>query len=223
MSATQEIVYPVSDGKRITNNGVHFEFLLLLYPCLQRLYIGRDDVFLGSNQFWYPVRGRPDVVETPTCYLAFGRPRGFRESWRQWEEDGVPMTVVFLLVSKLDAPERTEEKVRFFGRHGTEECYVYDPEKNDLQIHVRLRGAFTEVFCSRSFVSPRMGIRFDVSGPSLRLFYPDGRPFLTIQQDESLRRKRPRQAELTRKSWRGQASAEELAELGRLEDEQLAS
>src|SRR5262249_13099137 len=32
------------------------------------------------------------------------------------------------------------------------------------------------------FVSPRLGIRFELSGPELVVRYPDGRPFLTFEE-----------------------------------------
>ena len=79
------------------------------------------------------------------------------------------------------------------------------------------------------FVSPRLGVRFDRSGPEMVVRHPDGRPFLTLEQLEIARRaadqraeraeqRATRLAELSRKARRGDASPEELAELERLEE-----
>lgn len=84
------------------------------------------------------------------------------------------------------------------------------------------------------FVSPRLGIRFDLSGPELVVRYPDGRPFLTFEQLADERNKAEqraayladernkaeqratRLAELSRKLLRQQATPEEVQELERL-------
>jgi hypothetical protein len=91
------------------------------------------------------------------------------------------------------------------------------------------------------FVSPRLGVRFDFSGPELVVRYPDGRPFLTFtelaavaeqaqqtaekaqqaatqakQEVEQSRHRETRLAELTRKVLEQAATPEELAEVRRL-------
>src|SRR5438477_653580 len=77
-------------------------------------------------------------------------------------------------------------------------------------------------------ISPRLGIRFDVSGEELVVSRPDGQRFLTFPELEAARRRAEqraeqaewraaRLAELSRKARRGQATAEELQELDRLE------
>src|SRR5437764_12747594 len=73
------------------------------------------------------------------------------------------------------------------------------------------------------WVSPRLGVRFDLSGPELVIHRPDGRRFLTFEELEAAReraeQRATRLAELSRKVRRGQASAEEVQELDRLEEE----
>ncbi|HZT80700.1 MAG TPA: hypothetical protein VFA26_10775, partial [Gemmataceae bacterium] len=87
------------------------------------------------------------------------------------------------------------------------------------------------------YVSPRLGIRFDLSGPEMVVYGPDGQRFLTFEEltvarvqaeqraEQAERRadqekqRAARLAELGRKARQQQASAEELAELERLEGE----
>ncbi len=38
------------------------------------------------------------------------------------------------------------------------------------------------------WVSPRLGVRFDISGPKLKLFGPDGQRFLTLIESDKERR-----------------------------------
>src|SRR5208337_4311948 len=85
----------------------------------------------------------------------------------------------------------------------------------------------------KDFVSPRLSIRFDLTGPELVVYGPDGRRFLTFEELEAARlqaeqradqaqQRAARLAELSRKARQGQTSAEELQELERLEDQSAA-
>ena len=78
------------------------------------------------------------------------------------------------------------------------------------------------------FVSPRLGIRFDLTGEEMRVFFPDGRPFLSFEELEAERLRQEKRAQnaeqlakrlthLSRKARLGQASPEELKELDLLE------
>src|SRR5262249_21371763 len=105
---------------------------------------------------------------------------------------------------------------------------LYDPEKNELAVYVRGRMALRLVRPSHNFVSPRLEIRFDLSGEEMVVYRPDGRRFFTPEEieeaqqqaDEAARRSR-RLAELGRRACGGEATPEELPELERLETEAL--
>jgi hypothetical protein len=43
-------------------------------------------------------------------------------------------------------------------------------------------GNLREIPEMNGWVSPRLGVRFNLSGPELKLFGPDGQPFLTYQE-----------------------------------------
>ena len=81
----------------------------------------------------------------------------------------------------------------------------------------------------QEFVSPRLGIRFDLSGAEMVVFGPTGR-FLTFEElqatheelkttHEQAVRRAARLAELSRKARSGQATPDELQELERLEQQ----
>ena len=46
----------------------------------------RPDVFVAADLFWYPVEGKPEICTAPDALVAFGRPKGDRGSYKQWEE-----------------------------------------------------------------------------------------------------------------------------------------
>ena len=220
------ITYPESDGQPMADNTLQLYWILLLIDNLRALFRDRPDIFVGGNQNWYPVKGHPEVVNAPDAYVVFGRAKGHRSSWKQWEEADTPMTVVFEIRSPKNTDTELENKRHFYEDHGAEEYYLYDPSDNSLQGWLRHRTVFRHVPRIESLISPRLGVRFDLSGPEMAVYYPDGRPFVPFDQlmaaQERTERQLARLAELGRKARRQQATPEELRELEALEDETLS-
>jgi len=211
MSAgVREIIYPESDGKPLADNTKQLRWILTLATALMSQFRHAADVFVGSDLLWFPVEGEPETVNAPDVFVVFGRPPGDRRSYKQWEEGGVPMTVVFEILSHSNSPMEMTAKFAFHEENGVEEYYLLDPDTNRLMIFVKGRETPRRIYKADGFVSPRLGIKFVTSGKELAVFGPDGRRFLTPEQagDE-----RERVAGLTRKALAGQAGPEELAEL----------
>src|SRR4051794_20141583 len=83
------IVYPESDGKPMADNTKQFRWIQILAGNLMALYRERQEGFVAGDLFWYPAEGSPEVVSAPDVMVAFGRPRGDRRSYKQWEEGNV--------------------------------------------------------------------------------------------------------------------------------------
>jgi Uma2 family endonuclease len=236
-TVSSPIVYPESDGLPMSDNTKQLRWIVMLYGNLAALFRADVDVFVGGNQFWYPVEGRDDLKQAPDVYVVFGRPKGDRPSYKQWEEGDVPMTVVFEILSPGNTPDEMADKFAFYDEYGVEEYYVYNPDSNRLWSYVRRRETLALVRPVAGFVSPRLGIRFDLSGPEMVVCGPDGRRFLTFEELEAERlqerqqrlaaeqraaqaeQRAARLAELGRKARHQQASAAELAELEQLEQQ----
>jgi Uma2 family endonuclease len=210
------IVYPESDGKPMADNTRQLRWIVVLFGNLSALFRDRPDVFVGADLLWYPVEGESAVRAAPNVLVVFGRPKGDRGSYKQWEEGNVPLTVVFEIVSPGNDPVEIDDKRDFYEEHGVEEYYLYNPDTNRLKVFVRRGEVFRAVRPLAGFVSPRLGIRFDLSGPEMVVYRSDGKRFLTF---EELEQRATRLAELSRKARRGQTTAEELQELERLEEE----
>ena len=76
-------------------------------------------------------------------------------------------------------------KLLFYQRYGVEEYYLYDPQKNSLTGWVRSEEWLGEISSINGWVSPRLGIRFELSSDTFQLYRPDGQPFadyIQIQQ-----------------------------------------
>jgi Uma2 family endonuclease len=233
------IVYPESDGLPMADNTKQMRWIVVLYGNLAALHRNQQDVFVAGNLFWYPVEGHPEIVVAPDVLVVFGRPKGDRASYRQWVEANIPVTVAFEVLSPRNTVAEMADKLDFYDEHDVEEYYLYDPETARLLIYLRRGSVLQRQRQVHGFVSPRLGIRFDLSGPELTVYGPDQQPFLTFEdlrsQFERERQERlaaeqragqaelraTRLAELGRKARRQETSAEELAELERLEQGEL--
>jgi Uma2 family endonuclease len=229
-----EPYYPESDGKPMADNTLQFDWILKIAANLKVLFHDRPDVFASGNQFWYPVEGHPEIVQAPDAYVVFGRPKGHRPSWKQWLENNTPMTVVFEVLSPENDDREMIDKLLWYEEYGVEEYYVYDPDANSLQIWLRSGSVLRRNRNADGFSSPRLGIRFDLSGPEMVIYHPSGQPFLPPEElirhfqeaqqraDDAQKRADDAQqrashlAELTRKLMQGPLSTEEQEELNRL-------
>ena len=221
----------------MSDNTLQWECIVTIKSGLELQYRDDPSVFVAGDLLWYAEEGRPEVRTGPDVLVAFGRPKGYRGSYRQWEEGGVPMTVVFEILSPGNSYPEMDDKHDFYEEHGAEEYIVYDPERNWLKAFVRRGEVFRAVRPVHNFVSPRLGIRFDLSGPEMVVYGPGGRKFLTFEELDAARadaeaaradaeagradavRRAARLGELSRKARQGAATAEELQELERLEEE----
>ena len=82
-----KLFYPESDGQPMADNTLQFEYIVKIKTNLEILYREKE-VFVAGDLFWYPVEGRPRTVVAPEVLIAFDRPKGYRGSYKQWEEEG---------------------------------------------------------------------------------------------------------------------------------------
>jgi Uma2 family endonuclease len=171
----------------VANNTKHYELIATTKSGLEKAFADREDVFVAADLFWYPVKGNPKIAVAPDVMVAFGRPKGDRKSYKQWEEENTPFHVVFEFLSDSNTPNEMTKKAMFFDRHGVEEYYLYDMEFGYLSGFVRYGGEMQMIEPNLDgWVSPRLGIRFEVewSGgkpgfgvPELVIFHADGTRF----------------------------------------------
>jgi Uma2 family endonuclease len=176
----QAIHYPESDGQPMADNTEQFRWIVLIKENLEALFQEREDVFVAGDLLWYPVEGHPEIRRAPDALVVFGRPKGRRESYRQWEEGGIAPQVVFEVLSPGNTLTEMLEKLEFYERYGVEEYYVYNPDTAELTGLLRADAKLQVQSPMDGWVSPRLGIRFDTSGEELRIFAPDGQPFVSF-------------------------------------------
>ncbi|BAZ31259.1 hypothetical protein NIES4074_37310 [Cylindrospermum sp. NIES-4074] len=174
-----DIIYPDSDGQPMADNTKQFRWIVTIKENLEILFASQDDVFVGGNLLWYPVQGSVKTRQAPDAMVVFGRPKGDRGSYKQWEENNIPPQVVFEILSHGNRTQEMINKSLFYQRYGVEEYYIYDPDTLELSGFLRSHNSFAEIEPINGWVSPRLGIRFQLTPDTLEIYYPDGRKFLT--------------------------------------------
>jgi Uma2 family endonuclease len=172
--------YPDSDGRPMADNTLQFEWIVKIKENLEILFADRSDVFVAGDLLWYPEADRQVAGPVaPDVLVAFGRPKGYRGSYKQWEEGGQPPQVVFEVLSPSNSTQEMRNKRDLYEQYGVDEYYVFDPDHDRLEVWLRQGGRLVAMSHIKGFTSPRLGIRFELRGDGLTIFNPDGSPFRT--------------------------------------------
>ncbi|MFY8001774.1 MAG: Uma2 family endonuclease [Candidatus Kapaibacteriota bacterium] len=183
-----QLVYPDSDGEPVAQNTEQFDWIQKLNGELESLFRDRPDVFVASDLFWYPVEGDPKIRFAPDTLVVFGRPKGYRGSYKQWLEKNIAPQVIFEVLSPSNDEKEMEGKREWYERYGADEYYELDPIEFTLRAWIRLEGRFQEVSVMNQWISPLLGIRFEYEPEkSINIYRPDGRPFFTFVEIERMR------------------------------------
>ncbi|MCL1474326.1 Uma2 family endonuclease [Argonema antarcticum] len=193
------IVYPDSDGQPMSDNTLQFQWIVTIKENLELLFSNDPNVFVAGDLLWYPVEDNNTIRRAPDAMVVFGRPKGYRGSYKQWEENDIPPQVVFEILSPGNTIKEMGAKLQFYQQYGVEEYYLYDPEKVDLGGWQRTDEQLTIIEEIQGWVSPRLGIRFEMS-EELQIFTPTGERFLTFvelgqlnqQMEQQLQQERQR-------------------------------
>ncbi|GAP96323.1 Uma2 family endonuclease [Leptolyngbya sp. NIES-2104] len=207
-----DIIYPESDGKPMADNTKQFEWIVLIKKNLDLLFQNEPNVFVAGDLLWYPVEGNPNVCAAPDAMVVFGRPKGDRSSYKQWEEANLPPQVVFEILSPSNTKREMARKLVFYEDYDVEEYYIYDPDANRVEGWLKCNGMLNEIDDFSSYTSPRLSIRFDLSASPMQIYCSNGRKFLSYGELDALlqqERSRADQAEQ-----RAEQLAEQLRQMG---------
>ncbi len=214
-----EIIYPDSDGNPMADNTVQFRWITTIKANLDWLFARDDQVFVAGDLLWYPVEGNNKKRQAPDVLVVFGRPKGDRGSYQQWKEDNIAPQAVFEILSPGNTQTEMNRKLLFYEHHGVEEYYIYDPDKNDFSGLIKNGERLEVIEKINNWVSPRLGIRFQLAEPELIIYYPDGQPFSSYIQERQRAENERQRAENERQRaenerQRAEQLAEKLRELG---------
>jgi Uma2 family endonuclease len=194
-STQADIIYPDSDGQPMADNTKQFELIVLIKKNLDLLFADDANVFVAGDLLWYPVQGNNVNRRAPDVMVVFGRPKGDRGSYLQWQEENIPPQVVFEILSPGNRAKDMIAKYKFYQRYGVEEYYLYDPDTEELTGWLRTEDELQEIEQMLGWVSPRLGIRFELVDNELQIFRPDGQRFLSYLELDQLRQQERQRAE----------------------------
>ena len=179
VALNRAVIYPDSDGQPMADNTLQFRWIVLIKENLECVFRDYPEVFVAGDLLWYPVEGRPDIRVAPDAMVVFGRPKGDRGSYRQWQEGNIAPQVVFEVLSPGNTLKEMAKKLVFYEQYGVEEYYIYDPDRVDFTGYQRLENKLEVIEMVTDWVSPRLGIRFVLTKEQLEIYDPQGNRFLT--------------------------------------------
>jgi len=186
VSSPEEIIYPDSDGKPMSDNTKQFRWITVIQYNLEWLFAQNDRVFVAGDLLWYPLEGDNKLRQAPDVMVVFGVPKGDRGSYQQWKEGHIAPQVVFEILSPGNTLREMSRKQLFYDRYGVEEYYIYDPDRNDLTGWLRQNDRLELIETMEDWISPRLAIRFGWLDTEVRtelkLFRPDGSPFASYTE-----------------------------------------
>ena len=146
---------------------------------LDAIYRDDDMVFVAGNLLWYPVEGNNVIRAAPDIFVVFGRPKGDRGSYLQWEEDHIAPQVTFEVLSPGNRAGDLINKFQFYECYGVEEYYLWDPDHADLRGWLRDGNVLRPIPQMQEWISPRLKVRFALVDGELQLHESDGKKFAT--------------------------------------------
>jgi Uma2 family endonuclease len=174
-----EVLYPDSDGEPIAKNTIQYQHIIAIQVGLDAMFADNPDVFVAADLLWYPVEGRPDIKNTLDVMVAYGRPKGDRGPYRQWEEDHVAPQVVFKITSPGATAAEMRSRRMFYNRYGVAEYYEYDPEIGMLDVWTRQKSVLRIAVFTDEWRSPLLGVTLKVeTNGELSVYRPNGERFL---------------------------------------------
>jgi Uma2 family endonuclease len=197
LTPNKEIEYPESDGQPMADNTKQYKWIATIKWGLDRIFAQNSNVFVAGDLLWYAVEGNVKARQAPDAMVIFGRPKGDRGSYKQWEEGNIPPQVVFEVWSPGNDQREMDRKRGFYEQHGVQEYYEYDPDRGKLYGWLRTGNHLAKIQNMQGFVSPLLDVTFGLNGDDLELFAPQGWLFkdpleTRLQNEQEIQQERQR-------------------------------
>lgn len=113
-----DVLFPDSDGKPMSDNTLQFEWIALIKQGMELAFRDRPDVFVAGDLLWYPDKTTDKIRQAPDVMVVVGRPKGYRGSYKQFNEEGVAPQVVFEIMFPGNRPGEMIRKYEFYEEYG---------------------------------------------------------------------------------------------------------
>ena len=167
----------------MSENTLQFKWIVTIEGGLDAIFVNDSNVFVAGDLLWYPVEGNPNIRSAPDAMVVFGRPKGNRGSYKQWEEGNIHLRRSSRSSHPATAPERWNAS--FSSTNDMEwRSTIFTTLIAVILLVGGANDILEEVPVMAGFQSPRLKIRFEPGeGPDdLKIIGPDGEPFLTYAE-----------------------------------------
>jgi hypothetical protein len=139
-----DLLYPESDGQPMGETDWHVLALMLLRQALDDFFV-TEDVYVGTDLFFYCVEGDPSACMAPDVMVVKGVGKHLRQTFKTWVEKAIPCALIELSSRDTWKRDLGERRLRY-QQLGVTEYFVFDPEA--LYVKPPLRG-----FCGPGNIS----------------------------------------------------------------------
>ena len=201
---TGEVDYPSYDGIPFADNTDQAESIVFAYHALRAFFWQRSGVFVATNLLLYYREGDNKTRITPDVMVAVGRPKGYRGSYKIWEEGHHPPDWVLEVASEESVKVDVEEKPGTYAGIGVREYWQFDPTGGLLNPRLqgrRLSGLeytdlpqYRVVGAEIAIYSDVLGLSLEFDGERLRIWDPVGERYWLMSPASELALRRSEQA-----------------------------
>ena len=97
----------------MAENTLQFEWIVTIKEAWRSCFPGPAAMCsLPGISSGIPSKGHPKIRTAPDAMVAFGRPKGYRGSYMQWEEGGIAPQVVFEILHRAIGPGKMITEVQ---------------------------------------------------------------------------------------------------------------
>lgn len=159
------VVLLVPEEEFVPEHALHERIVDQVFAGLAARFAERDDVAVHCRLAWFPDRSDTRVRLDPDVTVVFGRPQADRSSYRTWDEDGIPPSIMVEVWSDHDTDADYRRRLNRARSYGVEEAVLiapFAPGGVRVEHLVGDDDAFRSVAVSASeadgVVVPRLGI-----------------------------------------------------------------
>ena len=178
-----DIYYPDSDGEPMAASDLHRDQLIRTLQTLETHFAPQPDVYISGDILMYYEKGVPRRVVAPDVLVVFGIGRGFRRTYKVWEEGKTP-DFVMEFSSESTYQNDLSGKRELYAELEIQDYFLYDAEglylPSPLMGFQLVEGAYVEVPVGGigGLHSPVLGLDFHIRGEGLGIYDPVVREWL---------------------------------------------
>ena len=169
-----EVEYPESDGQPLAESDAHARYMIDVRATLENHFADQPDFYVSGNLLLYDQEGVPRQVVAPDVFVVRGIRKGWRPSYKLWQE-GRPPNWVLEVTSRGTRGADLGAKRCLYAWMGVREYFLYDPLAEYLRPPLqglRLEGGeyrAIEPDAAGALVSAALGLRLVLVEGRLRL------------------------------------------------------